>query len=92
MLVLYGTMVPRIVSLSDALCDVLAELADIMSRYGDYDELKEAWHVWHDTVGIPERKPFIEYIKLANESAVAKGNCPPSRFLRACTLSHESPL
>ncbi|CAN7982504.1 unnamed protein product, partial [Ixodes hexagonus] len=49
------------------------DLTTIMAKVGNYEELKEGWTAWHNTVGRIERNVYIPAVKLLNKSAFLNG-------------------
>src|SRR5579863_6439111 len=49
-------------------CKNLDQLAEILAKSRNYDELTEAWKGWHD-VGASMRADYTEFVGLANEGA-----------------------
>jgi peptidyl-dipeptidase A len=51
-----------------ASCKNVEQLADILAKSRNYDELVAAWKGWHD-IGAPMREPYRRFVELANEGA-----------------------
>jgi peptidyl-dipeptidase A len=49
-------------------CLTLDDIAEIMAKSRDYDELHELWQGWH-SIAPPMRSDFARYVELANEGA-----------------------
>jgi peptidyl-dipeptidase A len=49
-------------------CKNLDQLAEVLARSRNYQELTRAWQGWH-AVGAGMREDYIEFVKLANEGA-----------------------
>ncbi|KAL1419941.1 hypothetical protein MTO96_024827 [Rhipicephalus appendiculatus] len=52
---------------------LLSDLTRMMAEVGDSDKLLEVWLAWHDAAGRAVKPQFIEYVKLATESAHLDG-------------------
>ena len=53
-------------------CRNLDQLADVLAKSRNYDELTEAWKGWHD-LGKGMRADYTEFVALANEGARDSG-------------------
>jgi len=53
-------------------CKDQTQLADVLARSRNYDELTEAWTGWHSTAR-PIRKDYTRFVELANEGAQELG-------------------
>jgi peptidyl-dipeptidase A len=51
-----------------ASCKNIEQLAEILAKSRNYDELVAAWKGWHD-IGAPMREPYRRFVALANEGA-----------------------
>ncbi|XP_038063858.1 angiotensin-converting enzyme-like isoform X2 [Patiria miniata] len=58
-------------------------LAEIMATSRDWDELVWAWKGFRDQVGVPNKPLYKDFVKLANEAAVANGHDDMGAYWRS---------